>query len=108
MVPLEKVLKKRGAEPALNLVKLGPDADPDPAAPPAESQPRRFKIVDLMTRETIAEDATTQETLEQLARVRSIVDVNVYVWQPRAQRWRLLTLDEERALWASRRRPAAA
>ena len=108
MVPLEKVLDKRGREPALNVVKLRPEVDPEPASPAEEIQPRQFKVVDLMTRETLAEGASVQEALTLLGRVRSIVDVNVYVWQPRAQRWRLLTLDEERALWARRLLPATA
>ena len=108
MVPLEKVLKKRGRERPLNLVRFQRSTDAKPAPPTDHQQARRFKVVDLMTRETLAEHATTQETLDQLGRVRSIVDVNVFVWQPQAHRWRLLTLDEQRALWAKRRHAAAA
>lgn len=108
VVPLEKARKKRAPEPALNLVRLNPAASADPPAAAEDRQPRRFKVVDLMTRETLAEHASTQQALDTLKRVRSIVDVSVFVWQPRAQRWRLLTLDEQRALWAQRHQPVPA
>jgi hypothetical protein len=34
--------------------------------------------------------------------VRSSVDVHVYVWEPDDDRWRLLTLVEQRTLWERR------
>jgi hypothetical protein len=37
-----------------------------------------------------------------LAGVRSSVDVTVYVWEPAAGEWRLLTMAEQRALWERR------
>jgi hypothetical protein len=99
MVPLEKVLRKSGPEPELNLVELkralSPKRAPEPQAPPA----RRFKVVDIMTRETLAEHADARATVELLGKVRSIVDVNIYVWNPTRQSWRMLTLDERRAIW---------
>jgi hypothetical protein len=99
MVPLEKVLRKGGREPELNLVELkravSPKHAPEPEAPPA----RRFKVVDIMTRETLAEHADARTTVELLGQVRSIVDVNIYVWNPKRQSWRMLTLDERRTLW---------
>jgi hypothetical protein len=99
MVPLEKVLRKGGREPELNLVELkravSPKLAPEPEAPPA----RRFKVVDIMTRETLAEHADARTTVELLGQVRSIVDVNIYVWNPKRQSWRMLTLDERRTLW---------
>jgi hypothetical protein len=108
MVPLEKVLRKGGPEPELNLVELGRevtrDAEPEPQAP----EPLRFKIVDLMTRETLAQDADARATVEALGRVRSIVDVRIFVWSPERDDWRVLTLDERRALWDFRRANAGA
>ena len=107
VVPLEKALQKRGPEPPLNLVRFKrAEAVDRPLLD--ERHARRFKVVDLLTRETLAEDADTRETLDALGRVRSVVDVHVFVWQPRAERWRLLTLDEQRALWARRRRSVPA
>jgi hypothetical protein len=32
------------------------------------------------------------------------VDVTVYVWEPKAERWRLLTFGETKALWDYRGR----
>ena len=31
-----------------------------------------------------------------------VVDVRVYVWQPRAKKWRLLTMAEQKAMWERR------
>ena len=37
-----------------------------------------------------------------LEKVRSVVDVRVYVWQPRAKKWRLLSMGEQKAMWERR------
>lgn len=64
-----------------------------------------------MTRETLAEGVDLRTTVDLLGDVRSIVDVQVYLWDADRGRWQMLGLDERRALWdASRRRqlePAA-
>ena len=73
--------------------------EPKPVEPRA---PRRFKILDVATRAVLANAALVRETLDVLAGVRSIVDVNVYVWEPEDHRWRLLTLAEQRTLWERR------
>ena len=102
MVPLEKVLRGRDREPELNLVKLRGPARPKPAPEPDPPQPRIFKILDLMTRETLAEGVDLRATVELLGDVRSIVDVQIYVWHENRRRWRMLGLDERRALWNAR------
>jgi hypothetical protein len=61
--------------------------------------PRRFKVVDVMTRQPLIDGAGTRETVEALRDVRSFVDVNVYVWLEDQERWRLLSLGEQRAIW---------
>jgi hypothetical protein len=96
VVPLESVTKRSSpAEPLV--VPPKPQARPEPAPePPA---PRRFRVVDLMTRETLADDAGIRETVDALSEVRSVVDVSVSVWQPATERWRTLTFSERRALW---------
>jgi hypothetical protein len=99
MVPLEKVLRKGGKEPELNLVELKREVSPKPAPEPQAPSRRRFKVVDIMTRETLAEDADARATVDLLGQVRSIVDVHIYVWNAERQSWRMLTLDERRALW---------
>jgi hypothetical protein len=104
MVPLEKVQQKpaRSREPFFVPPKRKP-REPKPADPRA---PRRFKVVDVATRAVLADGALARETLDLLGDVRSIVDVHVYVWEPEEERWRLLTLAEQRTVWD--RRPAHA
>jgi hypothetical protein len=102
MVPLEKVQKKPApsGEPFFVPPKRRP-REPEPAEPQA---PRRFKVVDVATREELADGALARETLSVLGDVRSSVDVHVYVWEPDDDRWRLLTLAEQRTLWERRSR----
>jgi hypothetical protein len=66
---------------------------------PAPRLPRRFKVVDLVSTETLAEDTDMRATLDVLADVRSTVDVRIFVWNNEDDGWRLLTLPEQRALW---------
>ena len=101
MVPLDKVQKKPApsSEPFFVPPKTKPRA-PKPAEPRA---PRRFKVVDVTTREVLADGAGARETVELLGDVRSTVDVTVSVWEPATERWRLLTLGEQLTLWDRRR-----
>lgn len=100
MVPLEKALRtpaRRGdplVAPRTRRPRPARAAEPKPA--------RRFKVVDVMTRQVLAEDASARTTVELLEDVDSIVDVHVYVWLPEAQRWRLLTHGERKTLWGFR------
>jgi hypothetical protein len=57
-----------------------------------------------MTREVLTEHADARSTVEILDDVPRILDVSVYVWLPGADRWRLLTHPEQRALWDFRHR----
>jgi hypothetical protein len=100
MVPLERVLKKPNPHP--EPLYVPPKRRAPEQKPPEPRPPREFKIVDLMSREVLAEGTSARETLLALQEVRSIVDVNVYVWQPDDERWRLLTLGEKRLMWDSR------
>jgi hypothetical protein len=99
MVPLEKVLKKPAPdrEPF-----VPPQPRPRPAAAPEPRRPRRFRVVDVVSRRELVEDADARTTISALEQVSSIVDVRVYVWQPRAKRWRMLTMAEQKALWERR------
>ena len=100
MVPLEKVLRKprEHAEP----IYVPPPRSPSEPPPAEPRRSRAFKVVDIMTRQVLAEDATARATIEVLNGVRSIVDVNVYAWQPTKAKWRLLTLHEQQLLWNRR------
>jgi hypothetical protein len=96
MVPLERVTK-RSAPPEPFTVPRKPQ--PRKKEDPAPRPPRRFRVVDLMTRETLADDAGAREAVDALRGVRSIVDVQVYVWQEERNRWRMLTFPEQHAMW---------
>jgi len=97
MVPLDTVLKKpRRDEPRL----AAPKRKAPEAKPAATREPRRFKVIDVTTRAVLAEDVGARDALHALGDVRSSVDVQVYVWD--ADRWRLLTLAEQRTMWERR------
>ena len=97
MVPLESVEKRAShVEPVFVPRKPATPAEPEPPKPRA---PRMFKVVDLMTRQELADGVLAQEALDVLRDARSIVDVNVYVWQEERERWRPLTFAERRVMW---------
>ena len=104
VVPFEETLTRARAEPDLALVELG-GTPPEPAAPPPR-EAARFKVIDVMSSELMVEGAGARETIEALEGVRSMLDVLVFAWAPEQRRWRLLTLDERRALWSFRGRAA--
>ncbi len=56
----------------------------------------------MVSRRVLAEDVDARGLLAALADVRSLVDVNISVWDSELERWRLLTLEEEQAVWAQR------
>jgi len=101
MVPLDRVLKKPAYHEPVRVLR-----QPKPPAPkpPEPRSPRQFKVVDVMTREVLAEGADTRTTVKLLEDIRSIVDVTIWVWQPETERWRMLTFDEARSLWDYRGR----
>jgi hypothetical protein len=105
MVPLEKVLERRAGKPARRPV---PPRAEQPAPAPEPAQPRRFRVVDAVTRRVLAEDADTRATVDLLGRTRSIVDVAIYVWNEPSEKWLLLTFAEAKMLWNLRGRGATA
>jgi hypothetical protein len=72
---------------------------PRPPEAPEPKPQRRFRVVDVMTREVLVADGSARETVDALEQVRSIVDVDLYVWQPTQEHWRMLTFGERRAMW---------
>lgn len=95
MVPLERVTGRSASrEPLVVPPKPQPPKPPEPQP----RAPRRFRVVDVMTRQVLVDDGGARETIDVLADVRSLVDVNVYVWQEERDRWRLLTFGERQAL----------
>ena len=102
MVPLDRVVSKPASE--RTSVRVLPEPRRPEPKPPEPRKPREFKVVDVMTRQVLAEGVDARATVKLLEGVRSIVDVTVWVWQPEAERWRMLTLDEARSLWEYRGR----
>lgn len=102
MRPLDSVLDTPKPKPDLALVRRKPR--PRPEKEPEPPNPRRFKVVDVMTGDVRAEDASTRATVDLLKDVQSSGDVRISVWNPDGARWRLLTLGEQRALWELRNR----
>jgi hypothetical protein len=99
MVPLESVKKRSSGSSTGEPVPVPRKPRRAHRAEPSKPrEPRKFKIVDVMTRQALTEDATTQEAVDELKGVRSVVDVNIYVWQHERDRWRMLTFAEQRAL----------
>jgi hypothetical protein len=104
VVPLERTHPPAG--PSGEQLSVPRKPRPKRRPDPAPRRPRRFKIIDVVTRETLAEDIDTRSTLRLLRDVRSTVDVHVYVRDPETEAWRLLSLKEQRALWDARHRVA--
>jgi hypothetical protein len=102
MVPLDSVLKKPGSG-GVEGFRLPPLKAPAPADEQPRA-PRTFKVIDVLTREVLADGTDARATIERLEQVRSIVDVTIWVWQPDDERWRMLSLEEARALWEYRGR----
>ena len=102
MVPLERVLKEPSSEPAPLFVP--PKRRPRPAPAPEPRGPHRFRVVAVISREVLGDDVGAREAMVVLRGVRSVVDVHVYVWEPARERWRMLTLAEQGALWELRDR----
>jgi hypothetical protein len=96
MVPLEKVqTRPSSAEPIFVPRRRERAAEP-PA--PAPAQPRQFRIVDVMTRQRLLDAAGIRDALAVLREVRSVVDVNVHMWEQDRDRWRPLTFEEQHAM----------
>jgi hypothetical protein len=108
MVPLERLEKERkrqkGDRERIRVIaRDDSDAGTEPATEPETPRvARRFKVVSVLSREVLADDVGVAETLQALRGVGSMVDVNVYVWEPSEEDWRPLTLSERRTLWGFR------
>jgi hypothetical protein len=102
MVPYEKALRQGRTQEELALVELDrPPRPPQPVAPP---EPLRFKVVSVMSSQAIAEGVSAREAVRALEAMRSVVDARIFLWVTGKGKWRLLTLDESKALWAFRGR----
>jgi hypothetical protein len=102
MVPLEDARRRTGRARDLELVDLGrpPQRQPQDAPP----QPLLFKVVNVMTAQVLAEGVQAREAVRALQELDSVLDARIFVWNEDADRWRLLSLDEAKAIWAFRGR----
>jgi hypothetical protein len=108
MVPLERLEERKRLKGERERLRvIGPKTAEEAAAEPElQEGPRRFRIVDVRSRRTLAEDADLTEALEALRGVGSVVDVNVFVSEGGQPSWRPLSMSERRTLWNFRDRPA--
>ncbi|HLY47660.1 MAG TPA: hypothetical protein VKR21_00555 [Solirubrobacteraceae bacterium] len=96
MVPLERILKPgRERVPGFTL----PERRARAAAPAEPKQPYRFRVVDVLTQQVLADDVDARRAVETLASVRSVVDISIYVWDEALERWSRLPFGEAKALW---------
>jgi hypothetical protein len=106
MVPLEKVRSAGATTRGPTIVR---EPRPLPQKAPEPRRPPRFKIVDVMTRQVLAEDVDTRTAVGVLEGIRSVVDVNVYVWRHDEGDWLQLSQHDRGTLWDLRgRHPAGA
>jgi hypothetical protein len=108
MVPLERLEKERkrqkGDRERIRVIaRDDSSAGNEPATEPeAPRGARRLKVVNVLSRQVLADDVGVAEALQALRTVNSVVDVNVYVWEPNEEDWRPLTVSERRTLWGFR------
>jgi hypothetical protein len=100
VAPLQSVLEKPRAERPLELVTFKRSQPPAKAAEAPAAL--KFKVIDVMSAQTLAEGVDTRETIALLEAMRSVLDVRLFVWLGEPRRWRLLSLEEHRALWRFR------
>jgi hypothetical protein len=105
VAPLEKAPGKRSSEQDLAVVTL--EGPPRPAEPIEPLAPLSFRVVDVRSSRVLAEGISARATVDLLEHVGSVVDVRIYVWARLSKCWRLLTLDEQKALWGFRRQHTA-
>jgi hypothetical protein len=107
MVPLERLEERkrlRGArEPIRVIARDEPGAaEPMVIEPERDRGPHRFRVMNVLSRQLLADDVGLADALEALRQVESVVDANVYVWEPDDDDWRPLTMSERRTLWGFR------
>jgi hypothetical protein len=104
VVPLEKVLRKPSERGDHEPIVVPPKPRRPEPPPPAPKLPPRFRVVDVMTGGTLVDEASGRQTVDALKKVRSVVDVRIWRWDDAGQKWRPITLAEQRAIWDLRGR----
>ncbi len=107
IAPLDRRAKRAEVEQDLAVVTL--ERPPGAGKVPEPLGPLRFRLVDVRSGHVLAEDIDARGMVELLEGTGSVVDLRIYVWMRTRKRWRLLTLEEQKALWGLRgREPSAA
>jgi hypothetical protein len=101
MVPLDRF--EHPDEPKRGRPWVPPKRRPREPKAPEPRAPRRFRVVDVLSRRVLLQDGGVRETLELLGDIPHVTDVNISVWEPDGERWRLLSLAERKAVWERRR-----
>ena len=104
MVPLDRALKDKARTRDGERGRRARRRPASPPTPPDETEaaeprgPRRFKLVNAITREVLGEGIGARETVDLLDEMRSLVDAHIYVWEPETDEWRALTLREQKTM----------
>jgi hypothetical protein len=114
MIPLEKAQRRKSSQSPRERIRVlrrpsqskdEPGIDElDDSCRSEEVRPRRFKLVNVLRRQVVAEDVGAREIVQALEGVPSIADVHIYVKQDAEEPWRLLTFAEKRAFFQVGRR----
>ena len=105
MVPLETLLERRRSAPdhePVKVVRRRPVRAEEVHGPRRPTEPHRFKVVDAITGQVLADRAEVREAVSALARLRSVVDARIDVWDPAGGDWRPLSMGEKKVLWGLR------
>jgi hypothetical protein len=107
MVPLEKLerQRRRGRDrERISVIRRTPLPPEERTEDADRTDERRFKVVNVLSREVLGDGVGPREAVELLERVRSVVDVRIYVWEPELEDWRALSLREKKLMWEFRGR----
>ena len=111
MIPLEKAQRRKSSQSPrerIRVIRRPSRSQDEPVVDELDSRsseqvrPRRFKLVNVLKRQVVAEDVGAREIVEALEGVPSIADVHIYVRQDAEEPWRPLTFAERRAFWGYR------
>src|SRR5262245_16551920 len=110
IIPLERLEERKRLKDTHERLRVVAPDDPETTdqsviEPEAPREPRRFRVVDVLSRRVLADDVGVSDALEALRGLRSVVDARVYVWEPEEEDWRPLSMSERRTLWEFRDPP---
>jgi hypothetical protein len=110
IVSLEKAQRSRSRPPRERIRVIRRERPSESGQAPEETDqaaartlgPRKFKLVNVLTQQVVAEDVEAREIVGALEGVRSLADVHIYLWDELVARWRPLTFAEKKAFWRFR------